>query len=176
MAGSVNRVTLIGNLGRDVEVRSTQGGMKVANLAIATSESWTDKSSGERQERTEWHRVVIMNERLVEVAERYLRKGSKVYVEGKLQTRKWTDQSGQERYTTEVMVGRFNSTITLLDRANNNDDEGGRPSSAQPPKGTSAPSASRGGGGRQNNSSQSTGSWGGGSNSTLDDDIPFAPF
>lgn len=117
MAGSVNKVTIIGNLGRDPEVRSTQAGMKVVNLAVATSDSWNDKTTGERKELTEWHRVVIMNDRLGDVAEKYLRKGSKVYLEGKLQTRKWTDQSGQERYTTEIMIGRFNGELVLLERA-----------------------------------------------------------
>jgi single-strand DNA-binding protein len=116
MAGSVNKVTLIGNLGKDPETRNTQAGMKIVNLRIATSESWNDKSSGERQERTEWHSVVIMNDRLADVAERFLRKGSKVYLEGKLQTRKWTDQSGQDRYTTEVMLGRIGAELVLLDR------------------------------------------------------------
>ncbi|MEC8792891.1 MAG: single-stranded DNA-binding protein, partial [Pseudomonadota bacterium] len=103
MAGSVNKVTLIGNLGRDPEVRSTQDGMKIVNLSLATSENWKDRNSGERRERTEWHRVVIFNENLARVAEQYLRKGSKIYVEGQLQTRKWTDQNGQDRYTTEVV-------------------------------------------------------------------------
>ena len=120
MAGSVNKVTLVGNLGRDPEVRNTQSGLKVVNLAVATSDSWTDKASGERKEQTEWHRVVIMNDRLADVAEKYLRKGSKLYIEGKLQTRKWTDQSGQERYTTEIMIGRFNGELVLLDRAGGN--------------------------------------------------------
>jgi single-strand DNA-binding protein len=116
MAGSVNKVTLIGNLGKDPEIRTTQSNMKIVNLAVATSESWNDKASGERQERTEWHRVVIMNDRLADVAERFLKKGSKVYLEGKLQTRKWTDQSGQEKYTTEVMLGRIGAELVLLDR------------------------------------------------------------
>lgn len=115
MAGSVNKVILIGNLGRDPEVRSTQDGMKIVNLAIATSENWRDRQSGERRERTEWHRVVIFNERLAEVAEKFLRKGSKVYVEGALQTRKWTDQQGQEKYTTEVVLQRFRGELTMLD-------------------------------------------------------------
>ncbi len=115
MAGSVNKVILVGNLGRDPEVRSTQSGGKIVNLNIATSESWKDKSTGDRQEKTEWHRVVIFNDRLGEVAERYLKKGSKVYVEGQLQTRKWTDKEGQERYTTEVVIGRFKGELTLLD-------------------------------------------------------------
>ncbi|HZT86981.1 MAG TPA: single-stranded DNA-binding protein [Stellaceae bacterium] len=117
MAGSVNKVILVGNLGRDPEIRSTQGGTRVAQLSLATSESWRDKMSGERKERTEWHRVVLFNERLVEVAEKYLRKGSKVYVEGALQTRKWTDNSGQERYTTEVVLQGFRGELTMLDGA-----------------------------------------------------------
>ena len=117
MAGSVNKVILVGNLGRDPEIRSTQDGMRIANLNLATSESWRDKMSGERKEKTEWHRVVIFNERLVEVAEKYLRKGSKIYVEGQLQTRKWTDQQGQERYTTEVALQRFRGELTMLDGA-----------------------------------------------------------
>jgi len=117
MAGSVNKVILIGNLGRDPEIRSTQDGMRIANLAVATSESWRDRVSGERKERTEWHRVVIFNERLAEIAEKYLRKGSKVYVEGALQTRKWTDNSGQERFTTEIVLQRFRGELTMLDGA-----------------------------------------------------------
>jgi single-strand DNA-binding protein len=115
MAGSVNKVILVGNLGRDPEIRSTQDGMRIANLRVATSESWRDKMSGERKERTEWHSVVIFNERLTEIAEKYLRKGSKVYLEGALQTRKWTDNSGQERYTTEVVLQRFRGELTMLD-------------------------------------------------------------
>jgi single-strand DNA-binding protein len=117
MAGSVNKVILVGNLGRDPEIRSTQDGTRVANLRIATSETWRDKVSGERRERTEWHSVVIFNERLSEIAEKYLRKGSKVYVEGSLQTRKWTDNSGQDRYTTEVVLQRFRGELTMLDGA-----------------------------------------------------------
>jgi single-strand DNA-binding protein len=116
MANSVNKVTLIGNLGKDPEVRSAQSGMKIVNLAVATSDSWNDKMSGERKEKTEWHRVVIMNEQLADIAEKYLKKGSKVYVEGQLQTRKWTDNAGQEKYTTEVLLGRFNAQMVLLDR------------------------------------------------------------
>jgi single-strand DNA-binding protein len=117
MAGSVNKVILVGNLGRDPEIRSTQDGTRIANLALATSESWRDRTSGERRERTEWHRVVIFNERLTEIAEKYLRKGSKIYVEGALQTRKWTDQQGQERYSTEVVLQRFRGELTMLDGA-----------------------------------------------------------
>lgn len=115
MAGSVNKVILVGNLGKDPEIRSTQEGIKIANLSVATSEQWRDKNTQERVERTEWHRVVIFNEKLADVAEKYLRKGSKIYVEGQLQTRKWTDQTGQERYTTEVVVPRFRGEITMLD-------------------------------------------------------------
>src|SRR5437016_3874822 len=117
MAGSVNKVILVGNLGRDPEIRSTQDGTRIANLNLATSESWRDRVSGERKERTEWHRVVIFNERLVEIAEKYLRKGSKIYVEGALQTRKWTDQQNQERYSTEVVLQRFRGELTMLDGA-----------------------------------------------------------
>src|SRR6516162_2580944 len=117
MAGSVNKVILVGNLGRDPEIRSTQDGMRIVNFTLATSESWRDKMSGERKERTEWHRVVIFNERLGEIAEKYLKKGAKVYLEGALQTRKWTDNSGQERYTTEVVLQRFRGELTMLDGA-----------------------------------------------------------
>ena len=115
MAGTVNKVILIGNLGRDPEVRSTQAGDKVVNLSVATSERWKDKNTGEPREKTEWHRVVIFNDRLGDVAEKYLRKGSKVYIEGQLQTRKWTDQSGVEKYTTEVVLQRFRGELTMLD-------------------------------------------------------------
>ena len=154
MAGSVNKVILVGNLGRDPEVRSTQDGTKVANLSLATSENWKDKNSGERRERTEWHRVVIFNERLAEVAEKYLRKGSKVYIEGQLQTRKWTDQSGTEKYTTEVVLQRFRGELTMLDG------RGGAPADA----GEGGAEPAMGGGGR---------SGGGGGGGDLDDDIPF---
>jgi single-strand DNA-binding protein len=114
MAGSVNKVILLGNLGRDPEIRNTQDGNKIVNLSIATSEKWKDRMSGEPRERTEWHRVVIFNENLARIAEQYLRKGSTVYVEGQLQTRKWTDQQGVEKYTTEVVLGRFRGELTLL--------------------------------------------------------------
>jgi single-strand DNA-binding protein len=117
MAGSVNKVILVGNLGKDPEVRTLNSGGKVVNFRLATSESWRDKNSGERQERTEWHSVVIYNENLAKIAEQYLKKGSKVYIEGQLQTRKWQDQSGAERYTTEVVLQRFRGELTLLDRA-----------------------------------------------------------
>lgn len=114
---SVNKVILIGNLGRDPEIRSTQDGSKIAQLSVATSESWRDKSSGERKEKTEWHRVVVFNERLAEVAEKYLLKGSKVYIEGALATRKWTDKSGAEKYVTEIVLSRFRGEIVMLDNA-----------------------------------------------------------
>jgi len=117
MAGSVNKVILIGNLGADPEIRRTQDGRPIANLRIATSESWRDKTTGERREKTEWHRVVIFNENLCRIAEQYLKKGSKVYLEGALQTRKWQDQSGQDRYSTEVVLQGFRGELTLLDRA-----------------------------------------------------------
>lgn len=113
---SVNKVTILGNLGKDPEVRNLPNDMKIVNMTVATSESWTDKTSGERKEQTEWHRVVIMNDRLADVAEKYLRKGSKVYLEGKLQTRKWADNAGVEKYTTEIMLGRFGGELVLLDK------------------------------------------------------------
>jgi single-strand DNA-binding protein len=117
MAGSVNKVILIGNLGKDPEIRRTQDGRPIANLSVATSESWRDKATGERKEKTEWHRVVIFSEPLCRIVEQYLKKGSKIYIEGQLQTRKWQDQSGQERYSTEVVLQGFNSQLTMLDRA-----------------------------------------------------------
>src|SRR6202790_447089 len=115
MAGSVNKVILVGNLGKDPEIRTLTSGDRVANLTLATSETWRDRQTGERKERTEWHRVVIFNEKLAEVAQKFVRKGSKIYVEGQLSTRKWTDQSGQERYTTEVVIPRFGGALTMLD-------------------------------------------------------------
>jgi len=117
MAGSVNKVILVGNLGADPEARSLNNGGEVVNIRVATSESWSDKSSGQRQERTEWHNVVIFNENLGKVAKSYLRKGSKVYLEGQIQTRKWQDQSGNDRYTTEIVLNRFRGELVLLDRA-----------------------------------------------------------
>ena len=167
MAGSVNKVILIGNLGRDPEVRSTQNGGKIVNLNVATSENWRDKSTGERQEKTEWHRVVIFNDRVGEIAEKYLRKGSKVYIEGALQTRKWTDKEGQERYSTEVVIGRFKGELTLLDSRGGG---GGDNSDERAP----ARSERSSGGGKG-----SDGGSGGGSGPSweapadLDDEIPF---
>ena len=115
MAGSINKVILVGNLGADPEIRQTKDGRPIANLSIATGESWKDKNTGERREKTEWHRVVIFNEGLAKIAEQYLRKGSKVYLEGQLQTRKWQDQNGQDKYTTEVVLQGFNGNLTMLD-------------------------------------------------------------
>jgi single-strand DNA-binding protein len=125
MAGSVNKVILIGNLGADPEIRRTQDGRPIANLRLATSDSWRDKATGERREKTEWHRVVIFNENLCRIAEQYLKKGSKVYIEGALQTRKWQDQSGQDRYSTEVVLQGFRGELTLLDRAGSSSSDAG---------------------------------------------------
>jgi single-strand DNA-binding protein len=164
MAGSVNKVILVGNLGRDPEIRSTQDGTKVANLSLATSETWRDRNSGERRERTEWHRVVIFNDKLCEVAEKYLRKGSKIYIEGQLQTRKWTDKEGQDRYTTEVVLQRFRGELTMLD---GRQDSGGAGYSDD-----GGPGAGGGfGGGGSGGGGFGGGSGGGGSD--LDDEIPF---
>src|SRR5260221_3052669 len=141
MAGSVNKVILVGNLGKDREIRRTQDGRPIANLRIATSESWRDKATGERKEKTEWHRVVIFNEGLCKVVEQYLKKGAKVYLEGALQTRKWQDQSGQDRYSTEVVLQGFNSQLTMLDRAGGGGDFGHEESGGD--FGASGPSAPR---------------------------------
>ena len=167
MAGSVNKVILIGNLGREPEVRSFQNGGKVCNLSIATTENWKDKNTGERKEKTEWHSVAIFQEGLVRIAEQYLRKGSKVYIEGQLQTRKWQDQSGQDKYSTEVVLQGFGGTLTMLDGRDGGDSGG-------------AVSASDGGGSSYDNR-QDSGygggpSQGGGSSAPsrdLDDEIPF---
>jgi len=168
MAGSVNKVILVGNLGRDPEVRSSQDGTKIVNLSIATSERWKDRMSGEPRERTEWHRVVIFNENLARVAEQYLRKGSSVYVEGQLQTRKWTDQQGVEKYTTEVVLGRYRGELTLL---GGRGDGGGYGDSAGGGYGggsSSAPAASSGGmGGAPASPPPMHGG------DAMDDDIPF---
>ncbi|MEX1662427.1 single-stranded DNA-binding protein [Thioclava sp. 15-R06ZXC-3] len=176
MAGSVNKVILIGNLGRDPEVRTFSNGGKVCNLRIATSETWRDKSSGERKERTEWHSVAIFSEPLAKVAEQYLRKGSKVYIEGQLETRKWQDQSGQDRYSTEVVLRPYSSTLTMLDGPSGGGSGGGDGG------GYGGPS-SGGGGGRDDggyggpssggSSSGGPSSGGGGGRSDFDDEIPF---
>jgi single-strand DNA-binding protein len=165
MAGSVNKVILVGNLGKDPEIRRTQDGRPIANLSVATSDTWRDKATGERKEKTEWHRVVIFSEPLCKIVEQYLKKGAKVYIEGALQTRKWTDQSGVEKYSTEVVLQGFNSVLTMLDGRSGGggggfgDDTGGdfgssSPSSA-PPRRVAAAGA------------------GGGRNNDMDDDIPF---
>lgn len=188
MAGSVNKVILVGNLGRDPETRRLSSGDPVVNLRIATSESWKDKASGERKEKTEWHSVVIYNDNLAKVAEQYLRKGSKVYIEGQLQTRKWTDQSGAEKYTTEVVLQRFRGEMTILDGRGGGgggdfagEDDGGGQISRGGDRGSD-----RGGdrGGRDDYGSSRSGGGGGGDrrpssgggakpNYDLDDDIPF---
>ncbi len=164
MAGSVNKVILVGNLGKDPEIRRTQDGRPIANLTVATSETWRDKNTGERKEKTEWHRVVIFNEGLCKVVEQYVKKGSKVYIEGALQTRKWTDQSGVEKYSTEVVLQGFNSTLTMLDGRGGgggggsfgSDDSGGDFGSGGPV--SAAPRRAVAAGAR---------------NSDMDDDIPF---
>ncbi|RIK98182.1 MAG: single-stranded DNA-binding protein [Proteobacteria bacterium] len=167
MAGSVNKVILIGNLGADPEIRRTQDGRPIANLRIATSESWRDKATGERKEKTEWHRVVIFNEGLCRVAEQYLRKGSKVYIEGQLQTRKWTDQSGVEKYSTEVVLQGFNSNLTMLDGRSG----GGGGGFGDEPGGDFGAGGPGGGGGRR--VSSGGGGGGGGGGRDMDDEIPF---
>jgi single-strand DNA-binding protein len=169
MAGSLNKVMLIGNLGKDPEVRTFQNGGKVCNFSIATSESWKDKNTGERQEKTEWHNIAIFNEGLAGVAERYLKKGSKVYIEGQLQTRKWQDQNGNDRYSTEVVLRGPNSVMTMLDSAPGGGGGGG---------GGGGRSGGGYGGGNGNAGNGNGGGWnqGGGSGggyNDLDDDIPF---
>ena len=162
MAGSVNKVILVGNLGQDPEVRNFQNGGKVCNLSIATSENWKDRNTGERRERTEWHRVAIFSEPLVRIAEQYLRKGSKIYIEGQLETRKWQDQSGQDRYTTEVVLRPYTSTLTMLDDRGDGAAMGG---------------GSSGGGYMADQSSGGSQGGGGGYSAPppadLDDEIPF---
>ncbi len=165
MAGSVNKVILIGNLGQDPEVKSFQNGGRIANLRIATSENWKDKNTGERKERTEWHTVVLQSEGLVGVAERYLRKGSKVYIEGQLRTRKWQDQSGNDRYTTEVSVGGIGGVMTMLDGAPGG---GGGQRSGGGGDWDQGGGSSGGGGGRNQGGAPA-----GGYGDDLDDDIPF---
>ena len=169
MAGSINKVILVGNLGNDPDVRTMQSGSKVCNLSIATSESWKDRNTGERKERTEWHRVVIFNEPIAKVAENYLRKGSKVYLEGQLETRKWTDQSGVEKYTTEVVLRPYTGQLTMLDSAG-----GGAGAS-----GGFGGGAQQSGGGFGGGSQQQDSGFGGGNAAPaqavddLEDEIPF---
>jgi single-strand DNA-binding protein len=170
MAGSVNKVILIGNLGRDPEVRSFQNGGKVVNLRLATTETWRDRQSGERKEKTEWHSVAIFNEPLGKIAEQYLRKGSKVYIEGQLETRKWQDQSGQDRYTTEVVLRAYSGALTLLDGRG---EGGGGAQMGYDPEERSAP-APRGRGSDRDRGGDRPGERGGyGVASDLDDEIPF---
>ena len=162
MAGSVNKVILVGNLGKDPEIRRTQDGRPIANLSVATSESWRDRNSDERKEKTEWHRVVIFNEGLCKIAEQYLKKGAKVYLEGALQTRKWTDKDGVEKYSTEVVLQGFNSQLTMLDARSGGGGErseysGGNDFGSSGPTASRKPAMAGGGGGRGD----------------LDDEIPF---
>ena len=179
MAGSVNKVIIVGNLGRDPESRSFQNGGKVVNLRIATSESWKDRNSGERKEKTEWHSVAIFNEGLANVAEKYLRKGSKVYIEGALQTRKWQDQSGADKYSTEIVLQGFNSVLTMLDGPGGGQGGGGgrEDFGGGDDFGGGRPGGSRGGGGGGGGGSGGFGGGGGGQRGgfadDLDDDVPF---
>jgi single-strand DNA-binding protein len=161
MAGSVNKVILIGNLGKDPEIRRTQDGRPIANLSVATSESWKDKTTGERKEKTEWHRVVIFNEGLCRIAEQYLKKGSKVYLEGALQTRKWTDKDGNDKYSTEVVLQGFNSQLTMLDRAGGGERSDFAGGSGGGDFGSPGPTAGR------------KPAMAGGKRDDLDDEIPF---
>jgi single-strand DNA-binding protein len=163
MAGSVNKVILVGNLGKDPEIRRTQDGRPIANLSVATSDSWRDKATGERKEKTEWHRVVIFNEGLCKIAEQYLKKGAKVYIEGQLQTRKWTDQAGVEKYSTEVVLQGFNSSLTMLD---------GRSGGGGGSSGTDDSSGDFGSGGPSGGTPRRAVAAGARS-SDMDDDIPF---
>jgi single-strand DNA-binding protein len=174
MAGSVNKVILVGNLGRDPESRTFQNGGKVVNLRIATSESWKDRATGERKEKTEWHSVAIFNENLGRIAEQYLRKGSKVYIEGQLQTRKWQDNSGQERYSTEIVLQNFNGTLTLLDKPGGGSGGGGGGwSDDDPGYGGGDTGGFSGGGGRSSAPAPSRGGGSSAFDSDLDDDVPF---
>ncbi len=187
MAGSVNKVILVGNLGADPEIRRTQDGRPIANLRIATSETWRDRNSGERREKTEWHRVVIFNEGLCKVAENYLRKGSKVYLEGQLQTRKWQDQSGQDKYSTEIVLQGFNSSLTMLDgRGEGGGQSGGLPDYGNEPQGGGSGGGGgfgggsgggygggSGGGSGGSSGGGGFGGGGGGGGGPMDDEIPF---
>jgi single-strand DNA-binding protein len=171
MAGSVNKVILVGNLGADPEIRRTQDGRPIANLRVATSETWRDKGTGERKEKTEWHRVVIFNEGLCRVAEQYLKKGAKIYIEGQLQTRKWQDQSGQDKYSTEVVLQGFNSVLTMLDGRGGGG--GGAMSDDGGDFGSSSGGSFGGGGQQRRVAAGGGGRGGGGGGNDMDDDIPF---
>jgi single-strand DNA-binding protein len=159
MAGSLNKVMLIGNLGQDPDVRTMQNGGRVCNLSIATSENWKDKNTGERREKTEWHRVVVFNDGLVGVIENYLKKGSKVFIEGTLETRKWQDQNGNDKYTTEVVLKNYNGNLTMLDGRNDNNSGGGEGYQQRPPQQQSS-------GGQQNQNAAPV-------HDDFEDDIPF---
>lgn len=169
MAGSVNKVILIGNLGADPDIKRTQDGRPIANLSIATSDTWKDKNTGERREKTEWHRVVVFNEGLCRVIENYVKKGSKVYIEGQLQTRKWQDNEGKDRWSTEVVLQNYNGVLTMLDGRNDNQGGGGGYDQGGGSFGQSGPSGGQGqmGGGNQG------GGFGGPSGGDIDDEIPF---
>ncbi len=160
MAGSLNKVMLIGNLGQDPDVRTMQNGGRVCNLSIATSESWKDKNTGERREKTEWHRVVVFNDGLISVIENYLKKGSKVFIEGTLETRKWQDQNGNDKYTTEVVLKNYNGNLTMLDGRNDNNSGGGGGYQQRAPQQQSS------GGGQQNQNAAPV-------HDDFEDDIPF---
>jgi single-strand DNA-binding protein len=166
MAGSVNKVILVGNLGKDPEIRRTQDGRPIANLSVATSESWRDKATGERKEKTEWHRVVIFNEGLCKIAEQYLKKGAKVYLEGQLQTRKWQDKDGNDKYSTEVVLQGFNSALTMLDGRG-----GGAGGGSESGSDEGGDFGSSGGGGRARQPAMAGA--GGGRRGDMDDEIPF---
>ncbi len=167
MAGSVNKVILIGNLGADPEIRRTQDGRPIANLRLATTDSWRDRATGERKERTEWHRVVVFSEGLCKVVEQYLKKGARIYVEGSLQTKKWQDQQGQDRYTTEVILQNFNSALVMLDRV------GGSGGGFGPDEGGGADFGAGSGGGRPNVPGRQPAMAGAGRREDMDDEIPF---
>lgn len=181
MAGSINKVILVGNLGRDPEIRRTQDGRPIANLNIATSDTWRDKSTGERREKTEWHRVVVFSEPLCKVVENYLKKGSKVYIEGQLQTRKWQDQAGQDRYSTEVVLQGYSGNLTMLDGRSGPSAGGGMSEPDQDSYGGGGGSygggggSDRGSGGSNRSGGGSSGGGGGdgGFDKSLDDEIPF---
>src|SRR5512143_1896637 len=168
MAGSVNKVILVGNLGKDPEIRRTQDGRPIANLSVATSETWRDKATGERKEKTEWHRVVVFNEGLCKVIEQYVKKGAKVYIEGALQTRKWQDKDGQDRYSTEVVLQGFNSQLTMLDGRSGGAGSSGGDFGSSDDFGSGGTSGGSGGGQRRQPAMA-----GGGRNNDMDDEIPF---
>lgn len=159
MANSVNKATLVGRVGKDPEIRSTQGGMRIANLSIATSETWHDKNSGEKKEKTEWHRVSVFNDGLVKIIEKYVKKGALLYIEGKIETRKWQDKQGNDRYSTEINLGAFGGRLDILVFAKDSDEEGGAP-----PRGNTS--------GRQPPAGKSEGDWSG-PGSDMDSEIPF---